>query len=312
LKGVQAVSSEVIRALARSSHHLETLDVSRCWDISLCDILVFIKMLTAAQAARIRGLRISGLKAYGTASADFLPLIMEKLVNLETLDLLGCTHIRDIDMVRACVALDNRQTPLTLRHLILSGCTSLSASIFGSMQGRFSALTRLELASLPDMFTENGEGEREFHKFLEGLPSLEKLDLEGTGTKGGVNDKMLEALIPARGETSRLIDLQIGSAKGVTPEGMIRFIRACPSLRNFEADVSDSPYFMVRADDRIPLPRMQSCASFTVDIDIKDLYPSSTAEESRPYPIRILHQPHDPATASPATKLCQWHTSRLS
>jgi F-box/leucine-rich repeat protein 2/20 len=184
LKGVQAVSSEVIRALARSSHHLETLDVSRCWDISLCDILVFIKMLTAAQAARIRGLRISGLKAYGTASADFLPLIMEKLVNLETLDLLGCTHIRDIDMVRACVALDNRQTPLTLRHLILSGCTSLSASIFGSMQGRFSALTRLELASLPDMFTENGEGEREFHKFLEGLPSLEKLDLEGTGTKG--------------------------------------------------------------------------------------------------------------------------------
>jgi len=74
LKGVQAVTSEVVRELARSSQHLESLDVSRCWNISLCDICVFLRTVTKDQAASIKVLRVGGLKAYGTAAADFFAI----------------------------------------------------------------------------------------------------------------------------------------------------------------------------------------------------------------------------------------------
>jgi F-box/leucine-rich repeat protein 2/20 len=273
LKGVQAVTSEVAREMARSSKYLESLDVSRCWNISLCDICVFLRTITKDQAASIKVLRVGGLKAYGTAAADILPLVMERLINLETLDLLGNTHIRDADISRACECLESRPIPSPLQHLVLSGCTSLSSSIFLSMHSLFSNLTRLELASLPEMFDENGQGDKGFHKFLVTLPNLEKLDLEGTGVKGGVNDKMLEALSCRKGGISRLTDLQIGWAKGVTPEGMIRFIRATPSLRVFVADVSAMPGELdAELIIRIPPPQMESCENFTAATETTDRF----------------------------------------
>ena len=237
LKGVQAVSSEVIRALADSTTSLESLDVSRCWDISLSELWVFIKTLSSEQASRLKVLRAGGLKAYGHGASDFLPVVVDRLVNLETLDLLGTTQLHDINVLRALGMLDGQARHTNLRHLNLTGCSSLSAAIFPAMVDMFPKLTRLELASIPDMFGENGEGEKGFHDFLKSAPKLEKLDLEGTGSVGGVNDKMLVILTPAKGETNVLTDLRIGYAKGVTPEGLIRFIRGCTTLRNLEADV---------------------------------------------------------------------------
>lgn len=237
-KGVQAVSSEVIRNLARYATQLESLDISRCWDISLCDLCVFFKMLPPDQASRLKMLRAGGLKAYGTTAADFMPLVLDRLVNLETLELLGCTHIFDKDMIKACENLHAQSRQSKLIHLNLSGCVCLTAAIFPAMRHVFPELERLELASLPEMFDENGEGDKGFHAFLKSLDRLEKLDLDGTGSKGGVNDKMLEILTPPKGEPSALTDLRIGYAKGVTPEGMIRFIRGCTTLQIFEADVS--------------------------------------------------------------------------
>ena len=237
LKGVQSVSSEVIRALARGTTSLESLHVSRCWDISLCDLCVFIKMLSPDQAGKLKVLRAAGLKAYGHGSDEFLPLVMDRLVNLETLDLLGCTHILDAHMISAAASLEAESRYSNLNHLVLSGCVSLTAAIFPSMKDMFPNLTRLELASIPEMFGENGDGAKGFHDFLRTLPKLEKLDLDGTGSVGGVNDKMLAILTPAKGETNALHELRIGYAKGVTPEGLIRFIRGCTTLRNLEADV---------------------------------------------------------------------------
>lgn len=252
-KGVQGVSSEVIRGLARSATLLEGLDVSRCWDISLCDLCVFVKMLSPDQAARFKSLRAGGMKAYGTTAADFLPLVMDRLVNLEVLDLLGCTHIFDKDVIRAAELLAETSRQSRLRHLNLSGCVCLTSAIFPSLRTVFPDLERLELASMPEMFDENGEGEKGFHNFLKSLPKLQKLDLDGTGSNGGVNDKMLEILTPPKGEMSALTELRIGYAKGLTPEGMIRFIRGCTTLRAFEADVSNpSP------DSRTPCVKLQA------------------------------------------------------
>jgi F-box/leucine-rich repeat protein 2/20 len=140
-------------------------------------------------------------------------------------------------LISACEALQYESRTSTIRHLNLSGCTSLRADIFPVMSGLFPQLRYLELAGMPGMFQENSQSDRTaFNRFLETLPKLEKLDIEETcGTC--LDDSTLRVLARA----GNLTHLQIGFASKITPGAMIEFIRACPTLKVFEADVSFSP-----------------------------------------------------------------------
>lgn len=242
VKGLQAVSSEVIRTIARTAKSLRSLDVSRCWNISLCDLVVFLKMISPSQAESLEVLRLGGIKGYGTTSGEFLPLVAERLVNLETLDLLGCTHLFDSDFKRFADVYDAAERVSTLRHLIISGCSSLGTDTFGYLARRLPDLVKLEAAGMPDAYRGGDPDDRSLVNLLRSLPNLERVDLEGTGFHGGVTDRVLDVLTPAKGVNgvvgSELVELHIGYAREVTPEALIRLLRGCHKLLILEADVS--------------------------------------------------------------------------
>ena len=243
LKGLRSVSSEVMRTLARTARSLRELDVSRCWNISLCDLVVFIKMLHPSPASRFQALRLAGIKGYGTTSGEFLPLLAEQLINLETLDLSGCTHLFDSDFERFAAALNVRGRASRLRHLVISGCSSLTSGSFSHLARRVPDMTNLEAAGLHDMYKDRDADDHSLVDLLRSMPKLQRLDLEGTGTFGGITDRVLDILTPARGVDGvvgrELVELRIGFALDVTPEALIRLVRGCTSLLVLEADVSN-------------------------------------------------------------------------
>ena len=194
LKGVQAVSSEVVRNLARTTKSLRSLDVSRCWNITLCDLVVFLKMMTPSQAAGMKVLRLAGIKGYGTTSGEFLPLVAERLVHLDMLDLQGCTHLFDSDFQRFAEVLDSEGRVSTLKHLIISGCASLDPTTFEHLARRVPELVKLEAAGLPDAYRDRRADDQSLVNLLRSVPKLERLDLEGTGLFGGVTDRVLDIL----------------------------------------------------------------------------------------------------------------------
>ena len=240
-KGLQAVSSEVVRTLARSVKSLQSLDVSRCWNISLCDLVVFLKMISVPQASGLKVLRLAGIKGYGTTSGEFLPLVAERLINLETLDLLGCTHLFDTDFQQFAEVLDNEGRVSPLSHLIISGCASLGFETFYHLAKRMPNLINLEAAGMPDAYGDRDADDQSLVKLLRSVTRLEKLDLEGTGLYGGVTDRVIDILTPAKGVQGivgrNLVELRIGFAREVTSEALIRLVRGCTKLRVLEADV---------------------------------------------------------------------------
>jgi F-box/leucine-rich repeat protein 2/20 len=236
LKGVQSVASEALNNLATYSKDLESLDVSGCWNVCLEDVQSYIEYLDEKAAAGFKVLRLNGLhsRTEGLIPADSLDPFFDRLSNLETLSLQGCRHIPSAILITACERLRSQSRQSTIRHLNLSGCTALRADIFPAMSGLFPELRYLELAGMPGLFQENSQSDRTaFNRFIETLPKLEKLDIEETcGTC--VDDSTLRILARA----PNLTHLQIGFASKITPGAMIDFIRACPTLQVFEADVS--------------------------------------------------------------------------
>jgi F-box/leucine-rich repeat protein 2/20 len=245
LKGLQAVSSEVIRTLARTAKSLKSLDVSRCWNISLCDLVVFLKMIAPSQAAGLKVLRLAGIKGYGTTSGEFLPIAAERLVNLETLDLLGCTHLFDSDFHRFAQVLDAQGRVSTLKHLIISGCASLDAATFDHLARRMPELIHLEAAGMPDAYRDRRVDDQSLVNLLRSVPKLERLDLEGTGLYGGVTDRVLDILTPTKGTDGVVgrerVELHVGYAREVTSEALVRLVRGCSNLLVLEADVCPQP-----------------------------------------------------------------------
>ena len=244
LRGVQAVSAEVMRTLAKSAEHLEELDISRCWDLSMCDLTLWVRTLTTSQAENTQVLRVGGIKGYSPTAAEFLPLVGERLVNLLCLDLNGSTTVFDSDLEGFARALALQPWPRPLSHLVLSGCSGITSSSLLLLAGKTPKLTRLELANLPDAFREHPSDDFALAEMLRYLPQLQRLDLEGTGVFGGVTDRVLNVMTPVKGQRDEtvgqeLIELRIGYAKGVTPEGLVKLIRGCHRLRILEADVSD-------------------------------------------------------------------------
>ncbi|WVF67196.1 hypothetical protein IAT40_001944 [Kwoniella sp. CBS 6097] len=242
LKGVQAVTSEVIRAIAKSCRTLQHLDVSRCWEITLGDMVTLIRSMDDHQAGALVALHLGGIKSIGRYAGDFLPLVAERLVNLVTLDLQGCTHIYSGDFERHGKVLDSLGRTSSITHLNLSGCAALTKDVFKHLEGRFPNLTKFELADLPYLF----DGERDDEdaglvRFLRTTPTIQKLDLERTGERGGVTDRVLDLLSYGRalnGERvgQMLVELKISDAKDVTPQAMARVIKWCKNLTRIEAD----------------------------------------------------------------------------
>jgi F-box/leucine-rich repeat protein 2/20 len=236
LKGVQSVTSGVLYRLAACSKDLESLDVSGCWNVSIDDVRSYVECLDHDVAARSKVLRLNGLhfRNEGLFPAPPLVPLFDILRNLETLSLQGCRQIPSIMLISASETLSSQSRKSTIRHLNLSRCTSLRADIFPAMSGLFPELRYLELAGMPGLFQENSQSDRtSFNRFLETLPNLEKLDIEETcGTC--LDDSTLRILARA----PNLTRLQIGFASKITPGAMINFIRDCPTLKVFEADVS--------------------------------------------------------------------------
>jgi hypothetical protein len=237
LRGVQVVDTGVLRTIAGFCHYTESLDISGCSAITTGGLWRFVDELSRDQATRIKVLRLGGLRAprrdgHGRFALRYLFL---KLVNLEVLDLRGCWEISNESFIEACETLSTKSRTSTIRHLVLSGCTLLRADIFPAMNDLFPELRYLELASMPHLFEENSKRDRtRFDTFLRSTPNLEKLDLDDTCNEGVLDDSILRTLT----KTSRLTELRIGSATHITSEAMVRFIRDCPTLRVFHADVS--------------------------------------------------------------------------
>ena len=236
LKGVQSVTSGVLYQLATCCKDLESLDVSGCWNVSIDDVQSYVESLDDKAAPGFKILRLAGLtfRTEGLVPVDSLNPLFDIFSSLETLSLQRCRQITSAMLISACQALSSQSRTSTIRHLNLSGCTGLRADIFSAMSGLFPELRYLELAGMPGMFQENSPSDRTaFNRFLETLPKLEKLDVEETcGTC--LDDSTLRILARA----SNLTHLQIGFASKITPGAMIGFIRDCPTLRVFEADVS--------------------------------------------------------------------------
>lgn len=225
LKGVQAATPQLLEALAQRP--LERLDVSRCWSISLDDIASYVDAQSTDHASRLTHLRIAGLKGSGE---DFMRLAGVRLTDLSVLDVQGCTGLTD----EAIEAYAKEQSSLS--HLVLSGCAALSIVALRSLTTRLPRLTKLEMASMQQLFLLTRDSDPTLEDLLRSTPLLQQLDLEGTGSYGGVTDRVLDAL----GELDDLVELKLGYAKRITPEGLIRLIRRAEHLRILEADVSQS------------------------------------------------------------------------
>jgi hypothetical protein len=236
LKGVQSVTSDVLYHLATCCQDLDSLDISGCWNLCIEDIRSYVERLDDKAAAGFKVLRLAGLsfRTEGLIPPDSLNPLFDKSCNLETLSLQRCRQVSSTMLISACEALIYQLRTSTIRHLNLSGCTALRADILPAMSGLFPELRFLELAGMPGMFQENSQSDRTaFNRFLETLPKLEKLDMEETcGTC--LDDTTLRILARA----PHLTHLKIGFASKITPGAMIDFIRDCPTLKVFEADVS--------------------------------------------------------------------------
>lgn len=209
LKGVQGVTVDVLAQLA-GGRYLETLDVSRCRSIDLGDMADFLRR----SPSELKDLRVAGLSA-GGRGGEFA-----RLAKVERLDMLGC-ELEDGDM----------ELPDTITHLVLSSNPALSVDMFKRLE--LPNLISLELADM-DFFRET-PNPRPLIDFLRSTTRLQKLDLDGTGSHGGVNDRVLEALVRF---CPNLTELHISHARLVSPDGLIRLIRGCSKLAVLEADVS--------------------------------------------------------------------------
>ncbi|WVW79127.1 hypothetical protein I302_101092 [Kwoniella bestiolae CBS 10118] len=245
LRAVESCTSEVIRTIARSTRVLESLDVSRCKELTLGDMIFLINAMDESQCSRLTTLKIGGLKSYGRHASEFLPLLARRLVNLEVLDAQECLHLFDEDFERFAMALKENGRKSPIRHLNLSGCSALNGQFMVHLTGMLPNLRILEFANLTHLYKEEGgspDDDLPLMRFMRTIPSIEKIDLDLTGVNGGVTDRVIDSLSKYRSEeTDEIVgkglrELRIGSAKDVTAEGICRLIRNCEGLGVLEID----------------------------------------------------------------------------
>jgi F-box/leucine-rich repeat protein 2/20 len=236
LKGSRVATIYTLDAIRNKIDALEELDVSRCWQLRFLDIDKFIVSLTPPQRQALKTLRVAGLPM---ASGYLLQHIPDCLPNLECLDLMGCSWIGMRDMQEYVAALRDR--PSSLRHLVISNCTGLTPEAIELLVNRVPEMRIFEAANLESVFYLDPPPT--LSRLVRSMPKLERIDLDGSGRYGGVEDRLLHELIPGacRGsplEESRLLELRIGNAKFVSKGALMRLIEGLPNLQVLIADVS--------------------------------------------------------------------------
>ncbi|WWC73313.1 uncharacterized protein I206_107280 [Kwoniella pini CBS 10737] len=255
LKGVQACNSEVIRTIARSLRNMESLDVTRCKDLTLGDIIFLIRAMDEHQSLKMKCLRIGGMKSYGRHASEFLPLLAKKLINLEIFDVQECTHIFDEDFEKFSEILQESKYKSRLNHLNLSGCKGLKGRFLYHLIGVLPNLRILELAELNEMFkglskNEKDKLEIDLIEFIKTIPIIERIDLDFTGLNGGISDKFLNNLLSNSNRDDNipigknLKELRIGHSIDITSEGLIKLIKGLKNLEILEIDNTS-------ADDKV-------------------------------------------------------------
>ncbi|GMK56644.1 hypothetical protein CspeluHIS016_0304840 [Cutaneotrichosporon spelunceum] len=238
LKGSRVATIYTLDAIRSNIDALEELDVSRCWQLRFLDIDKFVVSLTPPQRHALRTLRVAGLPM---ASGYLLQHIPDCAPNLECLDLMGCSWIGMRDMQEYVAALGDR--PSSLRHLVISNCTGLTPEALELLVDRVPEMRIFEAANLESVFYLDPPPT--LSRLVRSMPKLERIDLDGSGRYGGVEDRVLHELIPGacRGsplEESRLLELRIGNAKFVSKGAIMRLIEDLPSLQVLIVDGTEA------------------------------------------------------------------------
>lgn len=236
LKGSRVATIYTLDAIRNKIEALESLDVSRCWQLRFLDIDKFIVSLSPRQRQALKTLRIAGLPM---ASGYLLQHLPDCLPNLECLDLMGCSWIGMRDLQEYVAALGDRSS--SLRHLVISSCTGLTPEALELLVDRVPEMRVFEAANLEAVFYLDPPPT--LSRLVRSMPKLERIDLDGSGRYGGVEDRLLHELIPGvcRGsplEESKLIELRIGNAKFVSKGAIMRLIGGLPGLQVLIVDVS--------------------------------------------------------------------------
>ncbi|EIW66973.1 hypothetical protein M231_03927 [Tremella mesenterica] len=248
LKGVQAVNPEVITSLLKLTN-LESLDVSRCWQITLSEISTYLESLSDSQADKLRILKVAGLNGVAGIE-DFLSLIAG--MHLSVLDMTGVLGLWDHHITAMTDELEELRQTATFTHLALSS-TMLSGEGLRHLSGKVPKLKKLELADMQNgMPFMPGDASMGLVEFLRSCQELEMLDLSDTGSQGAVTDLVLEAL------PSTLKELRIGFAKAVTLDGLMGLLSRCPKLEVLEVDGTSANNAFMREflRQRPPSPRI--------------------------------------------------------
>jgi F-box/leucine-rich repeat protein 2/20 len=234
LKGLHAVEASTLQVVARSNPLLQSLNLSRCFNISFCDLVIFLQSL---QDSRITEFRIANLKGYGPTSDKLLPTIAQCLPLLEILDVQGSPHIFDggfrdfaaeyVKVGRAC----------GIKHLNLSSCSMLTGGTLLHLAPHLGHLEILELAGYGDRLQDAG-----LVAVIKRTPRLRKLDLDYATA---ITDAVLDVLAASKEVDDEVVGscldtLVLSYAKGLTADGILRLIRGCPALISLDLDVSSS------------------------------------------------------------------------
>ena len=235
LKGLQSTTPAVLTAISQFSKRMIELDVSRCWRLSLGDIQTFVQSLSDIQGQNIRTLKISGLGFRSTDEdqCNVLGWIVIRLSNLRNLDLNGCRSLVDRHFrIMAEFLEDHSHDKVTsLRHLVITDCSSLGLSTIGHLTDRLPRMAYLEMANIPNIL--EGADVRStgqvLVRFLTSMPSLKKLDLDETGRwGGGMGDGFLSHFGSRQGTSlgeKRLNELHLGYAYAASYNGIYWMIR---------------------------------------------------------------------------------------
>jgi F-box/leucine-rich repeat protein 2/20 len=235
LKGVLSVEPSTLQVIARSLHVLESLNLSRCFNISFGDLVHFLEAVEERGSSQITELRIAGLKGYGPTADSLLPRIATALPDLQVFDLQGSPHVFDASFKAFVTALGDNGTVCKIKHLNISSCPQLTDKALLHLAPHLANLEILELAGYGDRLQNAG-----LVAVIKQAAHLQRLDLDSaTSITDPVTDA-LAARIQIDGEEypSMLKTLILSFAKGLTAEGLIRLIKGCPALAELELDVS--------------------------------------------------------------------------
>ncbi|GAA5979553.1 hypothetical protein JCM10908_002966 [Rhodotorula pacifica] len=257
--GLRCVNEGHMRVLGAECPRLSILDVTRCACLAAAGLLHLpypppkqitpgSPPLSGTSAQGLRSLKAGGLSGMN----DFIVgAILERHTNLETLDV-SFSRLHD-DAFKSFVALPadapaesaepgpsqavrSVQPPSgkrcfpALKHLCLTGCTSLTSIGLGHLEDALPNLQILEVARFGVRARTDG-----IARLLASCPNLRKVDLEDNYELG---DDAILALTPSR--TSRgapnLGHLAISACPALTDEAIASVVENSPKLRVLEAD----------------------------------------------------------------------------